>query len=99
MKITPGPEEARRTAETGEYRALPEPAGASPGTLARRKDAVPHTFPLAGTRPRCLTTTAETPEGEAVRRVQYPACGVQFHPGSILVPDGRTIPGNPIDLS
>ena len=69
------------------------------GLLLSRKDAVPHTFPLAGTRPRCLTTTAETPEGEAVRRVQYPACGVQFHPGSILVPDGRTIPGNPIDLS
>ena len=52
------------------------------------------------TLPDCLKITAETPEGEimAVRHVQYPTYGVQFHPESILTPDGRAMLKNFIDL-
>ena len=55
------------------------------------------------TLPDCLRITAETPEGEimAVRHIQYPTYGVQFHPESILTPDGRRMLENFInsDLS
>ncbi|MBQ8952901.1 MAG: aminodeoxychorismate/anthranilate synthase component II [Clostridia bacterium] len=52
------------------------------------------------TFPECLQITAETPEGEvmAVRHAQYPTYGVQFHPESILTPDGRAMLKNFIDL-
>ena len=43
------------------------------------------------TLPACLTVTAETEDGEvmAVQHREYPIFGVQFHPESILTPDGR----------
>ena len=42
------------------------------------------------TLPDCLTITAQTDEGEimAVQHRQYPLFGVQFHPESIMTPNG-----------
>ncbi len=43
------------------------------------------------TVPDCLTVTARTEDGEimAVQHKQYPVFGLQFHPESILTPDGK----------
>ncbi|MCR4895342.1 MAG: aminodeoxychorismate/anthranilate synthase component II [Lachnospiraceae bacterium] len=43
------------------------------------------------TIPDCLKVTARTADGEvmAVEHREYPIYGVQFHPESILTPDGR----------
>ena len=45
------------------------------------------------TLPECLTITARTDDGEvmAVQHKQYSIYGLQFHPESILTPDGKTI--------
>ena len=45
------------------------------------------------TIPSCLRVTAVTDEGEVmgVQHRQLPLYGVQFHPESILTPDGRTM--------
>ena len=45
------------------------------------------------TMPDCLQVTARTEDGEvmAVRHREYPVHGLQFHPESILTPDGKTI--------
>lgn len=47
----------------------------------------------ADTIPRELLITALTTEGEvmAVQHIEYPVYGVQFHPESIMTPDGKTI--------
>jgi anthranilate synthase component 2 len=52
------------------------------------------------TLPECLEVTAMTPEGEvmAVQHTQYPTFGVQFHPESILTPDGKQMLRNFIEL-
>ena len=52
------------------------------------------------TLPDCLAITARTEEGEvmAVRHDLYPIFGVQFHPESILTPDGKTMLENFIHL-
>ena len=46
--------------------------------------------------PAGLTATAVTDAGElmAVRHREWPADGVQFHPESVLTPDGMTLLGN-----
>lgn len=43
-----------------------------------------------------LKSIANTPEGEvmAIKHVDYPIYGVQFHPESILTPTGRTMINN-----
>lgn len=45
----------------------------------------------ANTMPDCMKVTAETKDGEimAVQHRQYPVYGVQFHPESILTPNGK----------
>lgn len=49
-----------------------------------------------GTIPDCLKITAFTSEGEimAVQHKEYPIYGVQFHPESIMTPDGKTMLNN-----
>jgi len=50
----------------------------------------------SATMPDVLKITAVTDDGEvmAVQHRAYPVYGVQFHPESILTPDGRTILNN-----
>lgn len=45
------------------------------------------------TIPECLKVTATTDDGEvmAVEHRDYPVYGVQFHPESVLTPEGKTI--------
>ena len=45
------------------------------------------------TLPGCLKATAFTADGEimAVQHREYPVYGVQFHPESIMTPDGKTM--------
>lgn len=51
---------------------------------------------VRATLPACLRVTAETDEGEvmAVAHEESPIYGVQFHPESILTPEGRHILNN-----
>ena len=53
-----------------------------------------------GTIPDCLAVTAYTADGEimAVQHREYPIYGVQFHPESIMTPDGKTMLRNFIHL-
>ena len=48
------------------------------------------------TIPDCLTVTAETTVGEimAVQHKEYPIFGVQFHPESIMTPEGAKMLDN-----
>ena len=50
----------------------------------------------ASTMPACLTLTARTADGEvmAVEHTEYPIYGVQFHPESVLTPEGYRIMKN-----
>ena len=46
--------------------------------------------------PECLEVTAMADDGEimAMRHRQYDIHGIQFHPESVLTPEGKTIVGN-----
>ena len=52
------------------------------------------------TIPECLKVTALTTDGEvmAVQHKEYPIYGVQFHPESIMTPDGKQMLENFINL-
>ena len=52
-----------------------------------------HSLAVEENMPDCLKVTATTPDGEvmAVQHRERPIFGVQFHPESILTPDGRTM--------
>ena len=54
----------------------------------------------AATIPDCLRVTARTEDGEvmAVQHRNYPIFGLQFHPESIMTPDGKTILRNFISI-
>ena len=71
---------------------------------------LPENFPVARyhslaaapeTMPECLQVTARTADGEvmAVQHREYPIYGLQFHPESILTPDGKKILKNFISMS
>lgn len=53
------------------------------------------------TIPACLQVIARTDGGEvmAVRHAEYPVFGLQFHPESILTPNGKTIVENFLQLA
>lgn len=55
----------------------------------------------AATLPDCLKVTARTTDGEvmAVQHREYPIFGVQFHPESIMTPDGKTMLKNFIRIN
>lgn len=50
--------------------------------------------------PDCLEITALSDEGQimALRHKEYEIHGIQFHPESVLTPDGRTMLANFLDL-
>jgi anthranilate synthase component 2 len=50
--------------------------------------------------PRCLKVIAATAAGEimAVEHIKYPIYGVQFHPESIMTPNGKTVLKNFVEL-
>lgn len=56
---------------------------------------------LEDTLPECLMVTARTEDGEvmAVQHKSYPVYGLQFHPESILTPDGKIILKNFLALT
>ena len=51
--------------------------------------------------PDCLEITAESEQGQimALRHRDYGIRGIQFHPESVLTPDGRTMIGNWLNAS
>jgi anthranilate synthase component 2 len=60
-----------------------------------------HSLAVDGTTlPDCLRSVAVTDDGEimAVQHTRYPIYGVQFHPESILTPDGRIMLKNFLEL-
>ncbi len=54
----------------------------------------------ADTMPQCLEVTCVSDEGQvmALRHKTYDIRGIQFHPESVLTPDGKTIINNWINL-
>jgi anthranilate synthase/aminodeoxychorismate synthase-like glutamine amidotransferase len=66
------------------YKGLPNPLiGGRYHSLVLKRDSLPP----------CLEISAETEEGEimGVRHRDYPVEGIQFHPESVLTPNGKRI--------
>lgn len=76
---------------TGLYRKLPLPFAAG-----RYHSLVVE----PSTLPDCLVVEAETAKGTCMglRHREHPTFGVQFHPESILTPEGNQVMGNFLDL-
>lgn len=55
---------------------------------------------IEDTMPKCLNIIGRTTDGEimAVSHVEYPVYGLQFHPESIMTPDGKIILANFVKL-
>jgi len=74
------------------YRGLPNPfqAGRYHSLILNRSSL-----------PNCLKVTAETDEGEimGIRHEKYPVEGIQFHPESVLTPNGKRIIRNFLALA
>ncbi|MDI9569201.1 MAG: aminodeoxychorismate/anthranilate synthase component II [Pseudomonadota bacterium] len=74
------------------FRGLPNPftAGRYHSLIVRRDNL-----------PSCLEVSAETEEGEimGLRHREYPVEGIQFHPESILTPQGKRILRNFLNLA
>jgi anthranilate synthase/aminodeoxychorismate synthase-like glutamine amidotransferase len=66
------------------YQGLPNPLiGGRYHSLILKRDSLP----------ACLEISAETEEGEimGIRHREYPVEGIQFHPESVLTPNGKRI--------
>ena len=73
-----------KTCESQLFKGLPDTfAAARYHSLAALKDTLPEE----------LKVTAESEDGEvmAVEHTKYPVFGVQFHPESVMTPDGRVM--------
>ena len=73
-----------KTGESQLFKGLPDTfAAARYHSLAALKDTLPEE----------LRVTAESEDGEvmAVEHTKYPVFGVQFHPESVMTPDGRAM--------
>lgn len=83
-RVVHGKASAVRHRRAGVFRQLPSPfqAGRYHSLVLERR-----------TLPRCLEVTAWTDEGEVmgVRHVKFDVEGVQFHPESVLTPQGRVL--------
>ncbi len=68
----------------------------SPTTVARYHSLAAD----AASMPQCLRVTATTDDGEvmAVRHVDAPTFGVQFHPESVMTPEGSAMARNFLDV-
>ena len=86
-KIVHGKTSRIRHDGVGIYRDLPQPFD-----VGRYHSLILESETL----PDCLAVTAETEDGiiMGVRNKEYDVEGVQFHPESILTPEGRTLLGN-----
>jgi len=99
MEILPSIEQVREIARTGKYDVLPVSCEilsdrCTPMEALRiLKNVSTHCYLLEKTLPDCLRITADTLDGEvmAVCHTKYPIYGVQFHPESILTPNGKDI--------
>lgn len=96
MNILPNLEDVRRFAASGEYNLYQFIGEINPDIRVIRNDelTVARYHSLAvdeDTLPECLRVTARTVEGEvmAVEHREYPIYGLQFHPESIMTPDGK----------
>lgn len=72
--------------------------GCSPTTPVARYHSL---AAVEDTMPDCLIVTARTADGEimAVKHREYPVYGVQFHPESIMTPEGKQMLANFIGLA
>lgn len=81
---------------------VPTPDGGEPGdvwgkvTIGRYHSWVVSKENL----PSCLEVTAESPEGQimALQHKTLPIYGIQFHPESVLTPDGKQMLKNFLDI-
>ena len=87
MKIRPALDEVKTIAVAGGYKVLPVSGEILSDICQLVGELDPATLPPE------LKITARTADGEvmAVQHTKYPIYGGQFHPESILTPQGRLI--------